>query len=145
VHLSRFVTTEPPALRPAPVAARMAPTSDGLAAFLELVDCEPSEVQNAVTRTPSPPAAASPVRQFDALRFGDREMPFGKHRGQRIREIPRNYLSWLAEAIGTSRDADRFKGDLRRWLAEPPSPPNLDDELSREFRSIIGPPLNRSD
>jgi hypothetical protein len=142
VHLSRYVTPEAPAPRPAPVAPRAAPDSDGLAAFLELVDCDASEVQDANSTPPTvkPAGSRAAARTFDAKRFGDRQMPFGKHRGRRIRQIPRNYLSWLAEAIGTSQDADRFKGDLRRWLAAPETPPNLNDALSVEYRQIIGPP-----
>lgn len=41
------------------------------------------------------------------------EMPFGKHRGQRIDELPRTYVEWvLARGIG----ADDFRRQLVQWL-----------------------------
>ena len=68
-------------------------------------------------------------------------MPFGEYRGRKIRNVPRSYLGWLSEAVGESKDVETFKHDLRRWLAAPESPPDLDDPLSVEYRQIVGPPL----
>ena len=31
------------------------------------------------------------------VRVGDIEIPFGKHKGKKLKDIPRDYLEWLAK------------------------------------------------
>lgn len=90
------------------------------AKFMELVDCRESEVKS------TPPAHLARYRAHIAAMeregrrlSGDKPMPFGKHRGKLLREVPVDYLHWLAKAPddeSTTVSGRRFKQELRHYL-----------------------------
>lgn len=83
-------------------------------------------------------------------------MPFGKHRGEEVRDLPDDYVEWLAantKLFGALRQAIRDEledrgmsteglddnpepewhyrnGDGRRWNQAPPAPPPRDDTFA---------------
>ena len=57
-------------------------------------------------------AAAQPaMTDEESRRFGQTPMRFGKHAGDRIDDVPIDYLIWLAEY-----QRNNFKDDLRRYV-----------------------------
>lgn len=65
----------------------------------------------------------------DLTDIGCREMPFGKHKGERIGDIPLSYLDWLMWQ-------DWFRGkfgglyrDLKVYLVDPAIAKLLEEEL----------------
>lgn len=52
----------------------------------------------------------APFSDAGAEAFGRQEMPFGKHKGERIDDVPMDYLEWFAS------QTDSFKRDLNRYL-----------------------------
>jgi hypothetical protein len=115
---------------------------DALTEFQSLVDCRPEEVLDVATK-PAVSLTATSSRKFDPSKFSARTMPYGKHKGVSIGEVPKQYLRWLADAPSTIKGSARFKADLRKWLSSP-LPPLLDNALSREYRSIVGKPDRRT-
>ncbi len=61
--------------------------------------------------TPAAPISAMTDQQ--ARQFGRRSMPFGRHKGRRVDEVPLDYLVWLAD------HAALFVADLRRYCRSP--------------------------
>lgn len=90
--------------------------------FCELVDCDPSEVRDAdpeLIATAFERAAETNTPAAKNARFGTREMPYGKHKGTTIDNVPRDYLEWLAhspngpQATNASR---KFKLQIKAYL-----------------------------
>jgi uncharacterized protein (DUF3820 family) len=76
--------------------------------FMELVDCEEWEVQDVI----------SP----DKMKFGDTSLTFGKYKGWRIRDVPGNYLTWLADQPSSKNGVGLtlpFKKQLHIYLCTP--------------------------
>jgi uncharacterized protein (DUF3820 family)/DNA-directed RNA polymerase subunit RPC12/RpoP len=106
--------------------------ADAVAEFMRLVNCEASEVRD-IADTP-PPITIS----YRIERFGQAKMPFGQHAGELIFDIPRPYLQWLASTESTTAKVKKFKATLSQWLDANPSEHAPQDDLSREYRSIVG-------
>jgi len=47
-------------------------------------------------------------------------LPFGKHRGKRFDEVPKDYLRWIAE--GSKHLSEGAKYSARHWLNNKPGP-----------------------
>lgn len=68
-----------------------------------------------------------PMSDARAECFGlDRLMPFGKHKDQRICDVPLPYLDWLIEA------PDEFKDELRQYLTNGKIADRLRIELEQD-------------
>ncbi len=94
------------------------PLDERTQVFLALVECDPSEVLDVSrwggrhsTGAPAPGGPGSPSQADPVLHFG-------KHRGKRLSEIPRDYLAWLAdqESAASSKDFLRACRAARRIL-----------------------------
>ncbi len=55
------------------------------------------------------PTKPKPMSDAEVKRFRDTSVPWGKHRGQLVDEVPLEYLCWLV-------DANDWKDELRRYL-----------------------------
>jgi len=85
------------------------------AMFLDLVDCDPSEVIDSFQRYGGMKA---PTDQ-DLLEVASRhEMMFGKHKGVLLREVPSDYLKWAVAVPDPTKGLKRFcrqaQGELFR-------------------------------
>ena len=72
---------------------------------------ELGDMFDAVTQTnrKKPIAQAVPMMSDkEANQFRKSLMPFGKHAGEKIEDVPLSYLAWI--------DEDRFRNDLHRYL-----------------------------
>ncbi len=83
--------------------------------FLDLVDCDPSEVIDSFRRYGGMKA---PTDQ-DLLEAASRhEMMFGKHKGVLLREVPSDYLQWAVAVPDPTKGLRRFcreaQGELFR-------------------------------
>jgi hypothetical protein len=153
IQLSHFVDIPPkpskrqtPQVDPATVLMVVGNDEERLAEFLALVDCRPEDVRDVGVPAPHIPT-------FDADRFGARPMPWGKYRGRMIRDVPEQYLRWLAGTVDDGKKGIvQFKTYLRQWMEHVDAQPTVavqmvpvdDDPLSQEFRAIVGPPTQRS-
>lgn len=61
----------------------------------------------------TPLAGPAAMGDEEAARFEARDMPWGKHRGTRIADVPAGYLDYVANT------KDQFKEDLARYVARP--------------------------
>jgi uncharacterized protein (DUF3820 family) len=52
--------------------------------------------------------SVDPMTNAESREFGDERMPFGKHSGQRIDEVPREYLDWLDGQPDFRRELARY-------------------------------------
>ena len=57
----------------------------------------------------SPKGSISPMTHKESKAFGQREMPWGVHQGQKVDDIEQGYLEYVSEEDG-------FKAELRRYL-----------------------------
>lgn len=62
-----------------------------------------------VDRTPQ--ATPDAMSDDEKKRFERTEVPFGKHSGKQVKDVPLSYLEWI--------DGDEFRTDLRRYLKHP--------------------------
>lgn len=51
------------------------------------------------------------------------EMPFGKHRGKQLSEIPDSYLMWILDNVESLSPTLRYAIELRLGLVPPPDSP----------------------
>lgn len=65
---------------------------------------------HAAAQLPVSPETAGPMTNDEAAMFDNYEMPYGKHKGQCVDEVPVSYLDWLAG------ETDPFKDKLRRYV-----------------------------
>lgn len=90
------------------------------AMFLDLVDCDPSEVLDSFQRYGGMKAPTDRDMLEAASR---REMAFGKHKGVLLREVPSNYLKWAVAVPDPTKGLRRFcreaQGELFRRDQEP--------------------------
>lgn len=97
-----------------------------VAAFLELVNCEPGDVLDTAARHDGLAAAAA-----ESSRPEKWVVPFGKHKGVEIGDVPDGYLLWAAEQRdvrkGFRKLQDRARAELERREAE----------LDREYWAIL--------
>lgn len=119
--------SQPSAIDPAKIHARCK-ARESAEALAELVvaeysalDSDPAEafsawiagrlIQAGVIAAP-PPAepAVEPFTDEQSRWFGNRPMPYGKHAGSCIDQVPLDYLIWMAE------QPDDFKDNLRRYI-----------------------------
>lgn len=88
--------------------------------FMELVDCRESEVKNIPEgRLAGYRAHIAELEKEGRRLSGDHPMPFGKHRGKLLRDVPADYLHWLAKAPddeNSTVSGRRFKRELRFYL-----------------------------
>lgn len=85
--------------------------------FLELVNCEPEEVSD----TPSARRYLDPiaeVRRYEGRVSGSYTLHFGKHKGKRLDEVPREYLEWLAvqDSRGKFKSMRSAKKKIKTYL-----------------------------
>lgn len=92
------------------------------AEFLELVDCDPSEVRDIPAhRMGVDPTYIPPERRRTGL--GNCEMYFGMHRGKLFRDIPKDYLRWLAAQPS--------------WRGVPPKVRRMVEKTKRRIRDYL--------
>jgi uncharacterized protein (DUF3820 family) len=65
------------------------------------------EVVKEVERAPRGPR---PMTDSEASAFEARRMPWGKHKGKRIDEVPIDYLQWMLD------QPDTFKVEIKQYL-----------------------------
>lgn len=81
--------------------------SDSLDAFWDTIyRAFPDEIAK-----PTPPKVFKPMTEEEAKRFDDVQMPFGKFKNMKMKEIDLGYLSWFAE------QPDELKHNVQRYLA----------------------------
>lgn len=92
--------------------------------FMELVKCEKWEVRDAdperLKLNAAAEAAASVARRKAGFRSGEIVMPFGKHKGLTLEEVPRSYLIWLAgqrDNRRSTKSSRKFKRIVQGYLA----------------------------
>lgn len=73
--------------------------------------CKPQEV---------PPQPVQPMTDAEAIRFESEPMEFGKYNGIPVKDVPLDYLAWVADAgrrswrqIHAYLQSNRVKGELR--------------------------------
>ena len=83
---------------------------DRLVEFMELVDCDPSEVLDTVEQIPLMKAAVKGR--------GSQVVYFGRYKGSRLSDVPSDYLRWACRERKVSGSFHRFqkqaKAELRR-------------------------------
>lgn len=83
--------------------------------FCELVNCDLADVRDipadriGVVATHVDPSAAKAA-------LGTITMPFGKHRGELLSEVPREYLHWLVNRKRSTRGVEKMKQKIRKYL-----------------------------
>ena len=70
-----------------------------------------------------PPEPLKPLDDKQVAWFESMIVPFGMHKGKRVRDIPLSWLDWL-----TSQKMDEFKTWARRYLLRPETQTALDEE-----------------
>jgi len=63
-------------------------------------------------------------------------MPFGKHKGKRLEEIPRNYLIWLKRNVSLT---GTLAFEVDRILSGKPIPENDERDIDDELNDIVVP------
>lgn len=80
-----------------------------IAPFFEtLRDCYGSNLT--IVAEPESPRGPQPMSDAQARAFGQRRMPWGKHKDTPIDAVPLDYLEWCASR------PDEFKEELNRYL-----------------------------
>ena len=54
--------------------------------------------------------------------MNERRMPFGKHRGRPLTEVPTDYLWWLHENVDGGRIAEWAEDELADRITDPSHP-----------------------
>jgi hypothetical protein len=93
-----------------------------LAAFLEIVDCDPAAVIDTFELCGH---WAVPAEDFQPAPGGD-VMFFGRYKGQRIADVPDHYLRWALGVQNPNRSMRRFQKDAAAELQRR-SPPARSD------------------
>ena len=89
-----------------------APVDECTAAFMAVVECEAWEVLDT--------AEVTPAREEHARLYGgpkNWEVPFGKHRGKPLGEVPDGYLKWAVREVAANRGFRKFQERCRAELA----------------------------
>ena len=93
-----------------------------LKAFLELVDCRPDEVKDIPLDRPLTTDTLKadcdhidPQARHNSL--GQKEVYFGKHKGKKLRDVPRQYLEWALGEQPTTNSFRRFQRQVSAFLA----------------------------
>ena len=86
--------------------------------------------ENLTIRIETRPPGPKPMNAAEARAFGQRRMPWGKHKGKLISETPVDYLQWVLD------QPDTFKVEIERYLisewvrkAEGEKPEVVEEEL----------------
>jgi len=75
--------------------------------------------------TPAKTAPIPAMTDAEARQFGQTTMPFGKHSGQRVDEVPIDYLEWLDEQPDFRRDLNRYlRSERVSEESNAPGPPD---------------------
>jgi len=85
--------------------------------FLELVDCKPADVRDIPLERRGIDAVAE-ARNSEGRVSGTYTLPFGKHRGKPLDDVPRDYLHWLIAqpSDGAFRRTARVKSKVAIYL-----------------------------
>jgi hypothetical protein len=83
--------------------------------LLKIIPAAPAPV------APPSRAAIEPFSDHQARCFGASKMPFGKHQGQRIDEVPIDYLAMLAEGNEWTQSLRRYLASERIQSEQPPT------------------------
>jgi uncharacterized protein (DUF3820 family) len=85
-------------------------------AMFELIGEQPARfwevlAELVASKLPAPAVdpANEPMEYAEAAKFERDEMPYGKYQGERIGEVPPDYLTWFS-------DGDEFKRRLNRYV-----------------------------
>lgn len=66
------------------------------------------------------------------FRISKMEIPFGKHKGKTLDEVPADYLTWLAEA-----KAQTFQfGSIQKWVREYLKHPEIKHRIEQELQEM---------
>lgn len=60
------------------------------------------------------------------------KMPFGKHKGEFLEDVPVDYLIWVVDKVREKRLVDAMLKIINRSDRDEPS------DLDREYRNIVG-------
>lgn len=55
------------------------------------------------------------LKYVQRVKDEDFVMPFGKHKGERLFDVPREYLEWMENTV----DSTNLKSRIKRFLCEP--------------------------
>jgi broad specificity phosphatase PhoE len=109
-----------------------------LKAFLELVDCRPEEVKDIPLDRPLTTDMLKaecdhidPQARHQSL--GEMEAYFGKHKGKKLKDIPRQYLEWAVGERPTTNSFRRFQRRVTEFLScVADSPSNVEASPRRQ-------------
>lgn len=89
----------------------------GTVQFLELVRCEPCDVRDIPAERLGVDATAE-AHASEGRCSGTYELPFGKHKGKPLDEVPREYLRWLVKqpSDGGFRKTAKVKRKVALYL-----------------------------
>ncbi len=94
-----------------------------LAAFLEIVECDPADVIDAFEQCGHLPV---PTDDFQPPPGGDDVLFFGRYKGQRIGDVPDNYLCWAVGVQDPNRSMRRFQAEAAAELRRRTPPARSD-------------------
>ncbi len=115
-------------------------------AFLEVVNCRPEEVRD-IPAGRLQSGCANPSREERRISLGETQIYFGKHAGQRLKDVPREYLAWALDQKPATKPFRKFQRTVRKYLGK--SKPRFRrrkgrrretgfiDPLTREFLEIV--------
>ena len=78
-------------------------------AFLEVVHCRPEEVRD-IPAGRLQLGCVNPSREERRNSLGETQIYFGKHAGQRLKDVPREYLAWALDQKPTTKTFASFSG-----------------------------------
>lgn len=90
--------------------------------FLDLVRCRPEDVLDVPPDRLQINHAAddeTPHLSDDQLRtsIGEQQIYFGKHKGQKLKDVPKNYLTWALSQEAADKSFRKFQRKARDYLA----------------------------
>ncbi len=93
-----------------------------LVAFLELVHCQPHQVLDVPPDRLHVDHAAQgegphhlPVNLRTSI--GEQQIYFGKYKGQKLKEVPTNYLIWALSQKASDKSFRKFQRKVQDYLA----------------------------